>query len=250
MEKEIEEYIFPVRFSDCDPRSRLRISAFLDFMEETAILDAEKNGYGIWKMVQNGYTSVISRLKLRINHFPRWGEKLHVSTWTKSIFNHKVLLRDYSILDDNFHIIAEATSSWLLVNLKTGRAEDPEQSPFLPELYPEKNAISENLELLEACENPQIILQKTAYYSDIDMNRHVNNCRYADWVFDALALDPELKNREGRSIQFNYIAGIAPGETVNLIRFENSNHHAFIFGVNANDPQKVHFQARIGIAGN
>ena len=118
-------------------------------MEETAILDAEAHGMGIWKMVQNGYTSVISRLKLRINYIPRWGEKLHVSTWTKSIYNHKVALRDYSIRDDNGNMIAEATSSWLIVNLQTGHSEDPEQTPFLPTLYPEKVAISENLMLLE-----------------------------------------------------------------------------------------------------
>ena len=51
MEKEIDDYIFPIRFSDCDSRSRLRVSAFFDFMEETAILDAEKNGCGIWKLL-------------------------------------------------------------------------------------------------------------------------------------------------------------------------------------------------------
>ena len=53
MEKEIDDYIFPIRFSDCDSRSRLRVSAFFDFMEETAILDAEKNGCGIWKLLQS-----------------------------------------------------------------------------------------------------------------------------------------------------------------------------------------------------
>ena len=248
MEKGIGEHIFPIRFSDCDPKSRLRVSSFFDFMEETAILDAEEHGMGIWKMVQNGYTSVISRLKLRINYIPRWGEKLHVSTWTKSIYNHKVALRDYSIQDDNGNMIAEATSSWLMVNLQTGHSEDPELTPFLPTLYPEKVAISENLELLEPRANPRVVMTKTAAFSDIDMNRHVNNCRYADWVLDALYLDPSLKGKSIRSIQINYLAGIPLGEEIHLVRFENSNHHAYIFGVNAKDSTKVHFQARIGIA--
>ena len=249
MEKEIDDYIFPIRFSDCDSRSRLRVSAFFDFMEETAILDAEKNGCGIWKLLQSGYTSVISRMKLRINHFPHWGEKLHVSTWSKSVVGNKVLLRDYSILDERENVIAEATSSWLIVNIRTGLSEDLERLPFLPQFYPEKNALSENLEILEPRENPRVVLQKTAYDSDIDMNRHVNNCRYADWVFDALALDPLLKHREVRSVQFNYLAGILPVETIDLVRFENLIHHVYIFGVNAHDAQKVHFQARIGISG-
>lgn len=248
MEKDISEYVFPVRFSDCDSSSRLRVSAFFDFMEETAILDAERNGFGIWKMVENGYTTVISRIKLRINHVPVWGEKLCVSTWTKSIYKHKVALRDYSIRDARGNVIAEATSSWLLVNLKTGQAEDPETASFLPPLYPEKSAISENPELLSPGENPQVVLSKTAAYSDLDMNRHVNNCRYADWVLDALFTDPKMQKRSIRSLQLNFISGISAGEEVRLVRFADTNHHAYVFGVNAKDPSRVHFQARIGFS--
>lgn len=248
MDKEISEYVFPVRFSDCDSASRLRVSSFFDFMEETAILDAEKNGIGIWKMVENGYTTVISRIKLRINHVPVWGEKLRVSTWTKSIYEHKVAIRDYSVRDERGSVIAEATSSWLLVNLRTGRAEDPESAPFLPALYPEKNAISENLELLLPRENPRAVLSKRACYSDLDMNRHVNNCRYADWVLDALFLDPAFRKMPLRSIQMNYLSEVSAGEEISLLRFENSNHHAYIFGVNAQDSSKVHFQARVGFS--
>lgn len=248
MDKEISEYVFPVRFSDCDSTSRLRVSSFFDFMEETAILDAERNGFGIWKMVENGYTTVISRIKLRVNHVPSWGEKLRVSTWTKSIYMHKVAIRDYSIRDERGSVIAEATSSWLLVNLRTGRAEDPESAPFLPTLYPERNAISENLELLPLRENPRVALSKTACYSDLDMNRHVNNCRYADWVLDALFLDPAFRKAGIRSIQMNYLSEISQGAEIHLVRFDNSNHHAFVFGVNAEDPSKVHFQARVGFS--
>ncbi len=248
MDKEISEYVFPVRFSDCDSTSRLRVSSFFDFMEETAILDAERNGFGIWKMVENGYTTVISRIKLRISHVPSWGEKLRVSTWTKSIYSHKVAIRDYSIRDERGSVIAEATSSWLLVNLRTGRAEDPESAPFLPTLYPERSAISENLELLPLRENPRIALSKTASYSDLDMNRHVNNCRYADWVLDALFLDPAFRKAGIRSIQMNYLSEVSFGEEIQLVRFDNSNHHAFVFGVNAADPSKVHFQARVGFS--
>lgn len=248
MEKDINEYVFPVRFSDCDSKSRLRVSSFFDFMEETAILDAETAGCGVWKMVQNGYTSVISRIKLRVNHVPMWGERLRVSTWTKSIYEQKVAIRDYSILDERMNVIAEATSSWLLVNLKTGLSENPETLSFLPELYPEKSALSENLELLEPRANPRIVLSKTAAYSDIDMNRHVNNCRYAEWLLDALFTDPEMQKKKIRSFQVNYLAQIPVGATVHLVRFDNSNHHAYIFGVSADDSQKVHFQSRIGFS--
>ncbi|MBS7391301.1 MAG: acyl-ACP thioesterase, partial [Fibrobacter sp.] len=57
-----------------------------------------------------------------------------------------------------------------------------------------------------------------------------------------------MKGKSIRSIQINYLAGIPVGEEIHLVRFDNSNHHAYVFGVNAKDPTRVHFQARIGIA--
>src|SRR5690554_8088007 len=79
MNPEITTKTFSVRFSDCDHHSRLRVSNLFRFMEETVISDAEKNGYGIWKMVKHGYTYAISRIKLRLHHTPLWGEKLNRS---------------------------------------------------------------------------------------------------------------------------------------------------------------------------
>src|SRR5690554_7463706 len=110
--------------------SRLRVSNLFRFMEETVISDAEKNGYGIWKMVKHGYTYAISRIKLRLHHTPLWGEKLNISTWTKGYYKNKVTLKDYLIQDAMGNSIAQGKSSWLLVNLKTRKAEDPTLSPL------------------------------------------------------------------------------------------------------------------------
>ena len=247
LQQEISTKEFTVRFSDCDHTSHLRLSSIFRFMEESAVLDSEQNGFGIWKMVQHGYTYAISRIKLRVNHIPVWGEQLTISTWTKGFFNHKVALKDYSIFDAQGNAVAQATSSWLLVNLKTGKAEDPENAPYLPLIFPEHQAISENLELLDVEGTPQLVLAKCARYSDLDMNRHVNNCRYVDWAMDALSLQ-EIKDHPIRSIQMNYLSQVPFDGNVNIIRFPNTNYHAYVFGVNANDPTQVHFQTRIGFA--
>lgn len=242
---EITSKTFTVRFSDCDLHSRLRISNLFRFMEESAIADAEQNGFGIWKMVKHGYTYAISRIKLRIHHTPVWGEKLTISTWTKGYYKDKVALKDYLILDAQGNSIAQGTSSWLLVNLKTGKSENPEMSPFPPPVFPNKEALPQMLDILEPGTNPQVVLEKEARYSDLDMNRHVNNCRYTDWVMDAFSLE-ELKARPLRSIQINFISQIPYQGKVKIVRFENTNHHALLFGVNSEDPSIIHFQARIG----
>lgn len=245
MESEIISKKFDVRFSDSDQYSRLKLSNMFQFMEETAIADAEQNGFGLWKMLKAGYTFVVTRMKIRINHTPVWGEKLSISTWAKEIYKDKVCLKDYSIMDSQGNAIAQATSSWLLVNLQTGKSENPAACPFPVPMYPEKNAMSEMLEILEPGTNPTIVHQEVARYSDLDMNRHVNHCRYVDWVIDALSKE-EIKARNIRSIQMNYINQVPLGGKVNIVRFENSAHHALIFGMNADDMTQCYFQSRVG----
>ena len=203
MEQEITTKNFEVRFSDCDHHSRLKLSNLFLFMEDTAITDAELNGFGLWKMMKAGYTTVITRMKIRILHQPVWGEKLSISTWAKDFYKDKVVLKDYSIVDSQGHSIAQATSSWLLVNMQTGKSENPANSPFPIPLFPGKNALPEMMDILNPEIEPRIIRTEVAKYSDLDMNNH----------------------------------------------FKNTNHHAYIFGMNADDKTQCYFQSRIGFSG-
>ena len=160
MEPEVTTKNFEVRFSDCDHHSRLKLSNLFLFMEETAIADAEQNGFGIWKMMKAGYTTVITRMKIRLLHHPVWGERLSVSTWAKDIIKDKVCLKDYSILDAQGHSIAQATSSWLLVNMKTGKAENPANSPYPIPLIQGKNALPEMMDILDPQVNRKLSARK------------------------------------------------------------------------------------------
>ena len=114
---------FTVRFSDCDYNSRVKLSSLFRFMEESAVADAEENGYGLRQLIRSGYTLVLSRQKLRLTHQPLEGERLSVETWTKSI-EGKVALKDFSFKDSQGNALAQATTSWLLISLKTGKAVD------------------------------------------------------------------------------------------------------------------------------
>lgn len=235
---------FRVRFSDCDYTSRIRLSTLFRFMEECAVLSAEENGYGLRDLLRTGYTLVLSRQKLRITHTPVEGETLRVDCWLKSI-EGKVAWMDFSFVDSRGNAIAQATTSWLLISLKDMRAVDFVECPFQLPLVEGREALSERISILEPGEAPQVAYSREARYSDLDLNRHVNNCKYVEWCMDAFTLD-ELKGKQVRSIQMNYLSQIPFGETTALVRFKDTTHHSMIFGVSAKDPTLVRFQARIG----
>lgn len=239
---------FTVRSFDCDPRTHLRLSSLFEFLQESALHSAEIQGIGYRALLQQGYALLISRVKIRISQMPLWGETLSVSTWLKGYEPEKVAWQDYVVRDAQGNAIAEATSSWLLIDLKTGKAVPHFESPYRFEERPGLHALPETIDLLEGQGMPEHILTKHVRYSDLDLNRHVNNCRYADWVLDTLTPE-EIKARPIRSVQMNYLAQIPYDAKVALMRFPAHKHHVTVFGVNAVNPSIVHFQARIGFEG-
>lgn len=237
---------FTVRFSDCDYNSRVKLSSLFRFMEESAVADAEENGYGLRQLIRSGYTLVLSRQKLRLTHQPLEGEHLTVETWTKSI-DGKVAWKDFSFKDSKGNALAQATTSWLLISLQTGCAVDFSECPFPIEVLENREALSEPLELFPVSSNGHHVYSREARYSDLDLNMHVNHCRYVEWCMDAFDLE-ELKSRQLRSIQMNYLSQIPFGDATNLVRFDNSRNHAMVFGVSSENPELIRFQARIGFA--
>jgi len=237
---------FTVDFFDCDTFANLRISRLCEFFQETSLAHLRDQGFDYLSMIKkDNFTLLISRIKLKISHLPLWGENIFISTWLKNINPEKVAWGDYDVRDEQGNSIIQATSSWLLIDLKDGKAKPFSEGPYRFEMHPELSALPETIDLLEPPGMPKTVLVKDVKYSDIDLNNHVNYCRYSDWVLAAISM-VELKERMHRSIQLNYMQQVEYNTKVALMRFPESRHHIVIFGVNQEQPEQVHFQARLG----
>jgi len=237
---------FSVNFFDCDTFAHLRISRLCEFFQETSLSHLRDQGFDYLSMIKKDkFTLLISRVRLRIAHLPLWGEDIFINTWIKNVNPEKVAWGDYDVRDVQGNSIIQATASWLLIDLRDGKAKSFSEGPYRFEMHPELSALPETIDLLEPVGMPRTVLVKDVKYSDIDLNNHVNNCRYSDWVLDAISME-ELRERRIRSIQLNYMQQVEYNARVALMRFPNTRHHVVIFGVNEEHPEQVHFQARVG----
>ena len=237
---------FSIGFFDCDLFAYLRISKLCEFFQETALAQLREQGFDYLSMIRKDkYTIVLSRIKIRVSHLPLWGEEISVSTWLKDYNPEKVAWNDYDVRDSQGNSIIQATSSWLLIDLSTGKAIPFSEGPYRFAISPELSALPGGIDLLEPKGTPHAVLVKEVKYSDVDLNTHVNNCRYSDWVLDTISIE-ELKKRRIRSIQLNYMRQVPYNEKVILMRFPESRYHTVIFGINEGNPELVHFQARVG----
>jgi len=235
---------FTIGLFDCDLYKRLRVSRLCEFFQETSLAHLRDQGFDYFAMIdKDKFSLVLSRIKLRISKLPFWGEDISISTWLKSYNPEKVAWCDFDVRDSQGNSVVQATSSWLLVNLEDGKAIPFAKGPYRFDLNPELSVLPESIELLEPPGMPKTVLVKDVKYSDLDLNNHVNNCRYSDWVLDAISME-EIKRI--RSIQLNYIQQVEYNTKVALMRFPESRHHIVIFGINEDHPELVHFQARLG----
>ena len=61
----------------------------------------------------------------------------------------------------------------------------------------------------------ETVLSRWPVYSDIDVNQHVNNARYADWACDALGFST-MREYCLKTMCIQYAAEIRPGQEISL----------------------------------
>ena len=228
-------YPFDIRNTDTDFRDRLQPASLLSMMQESAYFNAESMGIGASRLDGLDLTWMLTRISVRLDSWPVWGEPVWIRTWSRGI---RRLLFDRDFL---FHAgspdakpFGRATSEWLIAHRATHRPQRPDQvlatlgmTVAEPQLPP---AIGEPCPKLvnswPAGTRPAPMITKFADFSEIDRNHHVNNTRYIAWSLDAAYKymtnglqrlnDPAWPGLGLTGLDIHYLAEILPGERVDL----------------------------------
>ena len=131
---------------------------------------------------------VLTRLVVRMDRYPKWEDEIAVATFPRG--GRKIVAwRDFELFDSSGARIGAASSEWMLIDLSTRRivavpesvfaAADPSDAPVLGEMpftkfrFPAASAAQP--------------LAFRAQKSHIDLNGHVNNVHYIEWMLEPLA---------------------------------------------------------------
>lgn len=193
------EKIFEVLSFQIDPSGKLRWSSLGDLLQEVAWKHADSRGFG-QKLFDMGFMWVLSRLEIKVNRMPSWGETITVKTAGRGI-SGLFALREFEVTDQEGHIIAVAMSAWLLLDVKTKRPQRPGQ--VLPsELFAPTDDTSLLPQKITITEIKDTSTSFRVRASDLDMNNHVNNVSYIRWVED-FAVENKLTFSH---LNINYLA--------------------------------------------
>ena len=187
---------------------RIKPSALLEAMQDTANEHCRQLGVDRYALSDKGLVWVVFRIEVQTDRYPKLGERLTVRTFTKGNRLH-FYPRYYLILDEKGETIVRAGALWMLIDKDARSMVTPEKSGIkLPDAdncdIPVKISMS-----AKKTEGEKIARDHCPVYSDIDINGHVNNTRYADWLCDMMG--PELLgHNEIASMSISYDHEIRP----------------------------------------
>jgi len=210
MEKFKNQY--QIRATECDSNFNIRLSALWDLMQDAAAHHANILGFDHEEMVKNGNFFILVRMSANIKCYPKSGERIRVETYPAGM--HKLFcVRRYEVFDEKDEKVAEATSLWIVVDCLTSRPLRPNKA------YPDSPVTSfdyegEICEKINIPEDLEFLRKVVAEFSDIDVNNHVNNARYINWIENMVRSGGEPI----KSINVNYIQEIKLGEELDMFR--------------------------------
>jgi len=238
-----EEYA--VGLNDVDFRRRLKLSALFNYFQDIANLAAEALGVGMERVEQEfGVAWILTKVRVDLTRQPDWDEVLTIETWPQA--PGKIdFERDYLVKDREGQVVAAAVSQWVIMDIGQRKLRRASHIPLvLPEVRSAR-AIDGQWGKLQPAGDLEVAYQRVIGYSDIDVNGHLNNCKYIDFIMDCLPMEVHRDHRVTR-IEVNFVHEALPGDTVALYREAIPANHdlRYIEGVNT-DSGEVVFRAQL-----
>lgn len=223
----IWEKKYHLRAGDFDRYNRLQPAAVLDLFQDAAGQHGEELGVGYTAMLERSYLWVMVRVRFRILAQVHRYQTVNVKTWP--LEPHRLnYRREYCIEDQEGNPLIIGSSEWVVMHSEKRRLLAVPNlysihEGFHTELMFDKK--SERLQDFSWEGEPYVV---NAAFSELDVNGHVNNIKYANYVMDAIDPPQEVVLE---SVQIDYRKEVVQGTQLN-IRYQRSDGVVLAKGLN------------------
>ena len=204
------DFLVDAAHTDCF--GRLKPSSILYFVQEVAGKHCLQLALDWDTLAQRRMFWAVIRHKVEITRLPNKGETISVETWpmptTRVAFPRSVVAYDAQGRE-----LFRTISIWVLMDMDTRAMILPGKSgvdvPGLlrgSELAPPKSLVPMQLSAESS---------RQVRFTDLDINGHMNNCRYLDWIADLLPSGFHHGNQI-REFTLYYLSEAREGESLKM----------------------------------
>lgn len=194
-----------------DENGRLKLGSVLQMMQEVAGDHSALLGTDRRALEEKGLFWAVIRHRLQIDRLPEAEEEVGVITWPMPT-TRAAYPRATEGYDKNGTRLFRAVSLWVLMDTQTRAMVLPKRSGVTVEGW-ETGCELEFPGSLPPAQLP-IRKERRVAHEDLDINGHMNNCRYLDWMIDSI--EPQIREKAPKELTACYLSEAREGEVLSL----------------------------------
>ncbi|AWN61371.1 acyl-ACP thioesterase domain-containing protein [Streptococcus sobrinus] len=202
---------YQVPFYESDINHQIKLPHLLSFALQVSSLQSESLGNtDDWILDNFNLVWVITDYELDIKQLPRYAETIEVETEAVA-YNKLFCYRKFYIYGQDGQQIIEISSTFVLMDYDTRKVvtvKDEIVAPYESEKI-KKLLRAPKYKALEEAEEALFHV----HYLDLDMNGHVNNSKYLEWMYEAMDIE-FLKTHVPKKIHLKYLKEIHYGKDI------------------------------------
>lgn len=226
---------FTVSDLQCDRYGRLKPSAILWFVQEIAGRHCLLLGTDWDTLAKKNMFWAVIRHRVQVTRLPKKGEQIRIETWPMPT-SRVAYPRNVVAFDQQGNELFRTLSLWVLMDLNTRAMILPGKSgvKVLGVLRGGELPIPASLPpaQLSGC------LSRQVRFTDLDINGHMNNCRYLDWAYDLLP-SAFHQDHQIRDFTLGYLSEAREGDTL-LLQHEVAEDGTVRLEIQRQDGENLH----------
>ncbi len=196
---------------------RLGLFGLLGILQDAAGLHAIKLGFGYEDMIKTQTFWVIIRQRIMMKSWPNWNDEIDIKTWSRPL-EGMIAIRDYEIYHQE-EIIGECSTSWMVMDGGTRKATKLDLLDRKVNVRTDYQ-LSFTAEKIELRGKGEKVGEVQVKISDLDMNNHVNNTKYSQWVLDCIPLESH-REKFLKDFQINFLNECQLGDQIEIFSFKD-----------------------------
>ena len=183
-------------------------------------------GCGRNELVKRNIVWILARSEVQMTRYPAIGETITVQTFHKPV-RLRFFQRYFLFTDAMGEAIGTAGTLWLLMDLTT-RQTVP--AGDVAALLPDNSELTAPMALpatVGQLQGTETVKEYEAVYTDLDVNGHVNNTKYADWLCNMLGIET-MRQYQLQSLILNYNTEVLPEQRLMLRLIRRGNDFQLI----------------------
>ncbi|MBQ9668889.1 MAG: acyl-[Prevotella sp.] len=218
MEK-VGRYPFMAEPFHCDFSGRLFMGHLGNHMLNAADFHSTDRGFGMHYLNTINRTWVLSRLAVEMDEMPSQYTRFYVETWVENAMRF-FTQRNFRVVGDDDRVYGYGRSVWAMIDTETRQPADLlsiHDGALLQWIENEKPCPIDKGGRVRMDKEAQLVRTIDTFYSDVDINGHINSVKYIEHVLDLWPID-WYRQHAIRRFEIAYVAEAHAGDRLSFWR--------------------------------